>query len=403
MLGLRKEISQDMILETYWWRMETLLPCPSCGLPVSQQELECPHCGVNLALAAVIGEQEIISKVIDNPTIPITPEILVPRVGELLIERGVLAQEDLQRALVYSKQPGPDGQQRLVGQALLELKLIDRETLDQVITEQIMRLHTALQQSNLQLEERVKERTQELQKALNKLAELNQLKSNFISNVSHELRTPLTHIRGYLDLMNDGLLGELSKEQSIALDVMLRSEARLEELIEKMIQFSLEATGQFTLQIKPSSFCMVVNLALKQAKIKAANRPVQLNIDLGDDDYLVQMDHEKIQWVVMELVDNAIKFTPPGGSVSITVEKSADYALLRVQDTGIGISPERMSEIFEPYHQLDGSSTRRYGGIGLGLALVKKIVEAHGSQVVVSSAVDKGTSITFQLPYAGAD
>ena len=383
--------------------METLLPCPICGQPVSQQEIECPHCGVNLAVAAVIGEQAVISKINENPAIPITPEILVPRVGELLIERGVLTQDELQRALVFSKKPGPDGQQRLVGQALLELKLIDRETLDQVITEQILRLHSALHQSNLQLEQRVKERTQELQSALNKLAELNQLKSNFISNVSHELRTPLTHIRGYLDLMNDGLLGELSQEQQIALDVMLRSEARLEELIEKMIQFSLEATGQFTLQIKPGSFCDVVNQALKQAKFKAANRPVTLNIDLGTDDLLVKMDHEKIQWVVMELVDNAIKFTPPGGSVSIRIEKGTDFACLYVEDSGIGISPERLSEIFEPYHQLDGSSTRRYGGIGLGLALVKKIIDAHGSQVIVDSVVDKGTSITFQLPLAGDD
>lgn len=383
--------------------MDLLLPCPNCGQTVSQEVLECPHCGVNLALAAVIGEQEVISNIINNPTIPITPEILVPRVGELLIERGVLTQDGLQRALEYSKKPGPDGQQRLVGQALLELELIDRETLDQVITEQILQLHTALQQSNQQLEQRVKERTKELQSALNKLAELNQLKSNFISNVSHELRTPLTHLRGYLDLMNEGNLGDLSKEQSIALDVMLRSEARLEELIEKMIQFSLEATGQFTLQMKPTNFCDVVDLALKQAKIKAANRPVALNVELGDDQYQVLMDHEKIQWVVMELVDNAIKFTPPGGRVYVKMGKKANYVQFRVIDTGIGISPERLSEIFEPYHQLDGSSTRRYGGIGLGLALVKKIIEAHGSKVEVSSEAGKGTVINFQLPIIGAN
>jgi signal transduction histidine kinase len=365
--------------------------------------LECPNCGVNLALAAVIGEQEVISKLSNNPAIPITPEILVPRVGELLIERGVLTQDGLQKALNYAKKPDSDGQQRLVGQALLELKLIDRETLDQVITEQILQLHTALQQSNLKLEQRVKERTQELQSALNKLAELNQLKSNFISNVSHELRTPLTHIRGYLDLMNEGSLGDLSDEQTIALDVMLRSEARLEELIDKMIQFSLEATGQFTLQMKPANFSEVVNDALKQAKLKAASRPVVLSIDLGKNPCLVRMDHEKIQWVAMELVDNAIKFTPPGGTVRVALVKVADFVQFHVADTGIGISSERLSEIFEPYHQLDGSSTRRYGGIGLGLALVKKIVEAHGSKVDVTSEVGKGTLIKFQLPIVGAD
>jgi signal transduction histidine kinase len=383
--------------------MDLHLPCPNCGQPVSQDVLECPHCGVNLALAAVIGEQEVISRISNNPAIPITPEILVPRVGELLIDRGVLTQDGLQRALEYSKKPGPDGQQRLVGQALLELKLIDRETLDQVITEQILQLQSALQQANLRLEKRVQERTQELQSALNKLAELNQLKSNFISNVSHELRTPLTHIRGYLDLMNDGCLGVLTDEQAIALDVMLRSEARLEELIEKMIQFSLEATGQFTLQMKPTNFNDVVEIALKQAKIKAANRPVVLKVELGDEPCTVRMDQEKIQWVVMELVDNAIKFTPPGGCVTVELDKEIDSAHFQVTDTGIGISPERLSEIFEPYHQLDGSSTRRYGGIGLGLALVKKIIDAHGSKVDVTSEPEKGTLITFQLPIVGQD
>jgi len=378
--------------------MDLHLPCPNCGQPVSQDVLECPHCGVNLALAAVIGEQEVISRISTNPAIPITPEILVPRVGELLIDRGVLTQEGLQKALKYSKEPGPDGQQRLVGQALLELKLIDRETLDQVITEQILQLQSALQQANLQLERRVQERTQELQSALNKLTELNQLKSNFISNVSHELRTPLTHIKGYLDLMNDGCLGELSDEQTTALDVMRRSEARLEELIEKMLQFSLEATGQFTLQIKSANFSDVILQALKQAKVKAANRPVVLKIELKTDPCVVRMDQEKIQWVVMELVDNAIKFTPPGGCVSVDLEQKDRKAVFQVSDTGIGISAERLSEIFEPYHQLDGSSTRRYGGIGLGLALVKKIVEAHGSYVEVSSESGKGTLIKFYLP-----
>jgi signal transduction histidine kinase len=378
--------------------MDLHLPCPNCGQPVSQDVLECPHCGVNLALAAVIGEQEVISRISNNPTMPITPEILVPRVGELLIDRGVLTQEGLQQALKYSKKPGPDGQQRLVGQALLELKLIDRETLDQVITEQILQLQSALQQSNLRLEKRVQERTQELQSALTKLTELNQLKSNFISNVSHELRTPLTHIKGYLDLMNDGCLGELTDEQSTALDVMRRSEARLEELIEKMIQFSLEATGQFTLQIKPTNFADVILQAIKQAKIKAASRPVVLKVDLKADPCTVRIDQEKIQWVVMEIVDNAIKFTPPGGCVSVGLEQYTGGVIFQVSDTGIGISAERLSEIFEPYHQLDGSSTRRYGGIGLGLALVKKIVEAHGSKVEVVSESGKGTLIKFQLP-----
>jgi signal transduction histidine kinase len=110
------------------------------------------------------------------------------------------------------------------------------------------------------------------------------------------------------------------------------------------------------------------------------------------------MDQEKIQWVIMELVDNAIKFTPPGGQVNAGLTCDEDFAQFSISDTGIGIATERLSEIFEPYHQLDSSSTRHYGGIGLGLALVKKIIEAHGSKVEVTSEVGRGTKIQFQLP-----
>jgi signal transduction histidine kinase len=110
------------------------------------------------------------------------------------------------------------------------------------------------------------------------------------------------------------------------------------------------------------------------------------------------MDEEKIQWVVMELADNAIKFTPPNGRVKVGVNWDEEFAHFYVVDTGIGIATERLPEIFEPYHQLDSSSTRQYGGVGLGLALVKKIVEAHGSNVVVTSEVGQGTYIEIRLP-----
>jgi signal transduction histidine kinase len=365
---------------------------------VDRLALECPHCGVDLALAAVMAEHMVTSAVTFDSNVPITPEILVPRLGELLMERGVLSQEDLQRALENARQPSADGQRRLVGQALLELGLVDRETLDQVITEQILQLQNALQQSNLKLEQRVKERTNELQSALNKLAELNQLKSNFISNVSHELRTPLTHIKGYLDLMVDGSLGDINKDQAAAMDVMLRSEARLEELIEELIQFSLAASGEFTLQMEKVNFANLIESALNRGRNKAKGRSVIFNVDLGNEPYFVRLDEEKIQWVVMELVDNAVKFTPPGGQVDISLKPDADLVLFSVKDTGIGIPPERLSEIFEPFHQLDGSSTRRYGGVGLGLSLVRKIIEAHGSTIDVVSEAGKGTRIQFHLP-----
>jgi signal transduction histidine kinase len=132
---------------------------------------------------------------------------------------------------------------------LLELGLIDRQTLDQAITEQIMQLRAALQETNRQLEQRVQERTAELQNALNKLSELNQLKSNIVANISHELRTPLTHIKGYLELLIAELMGPLSPEQVGALEVMQRSTERLERQIEDLILFSIASRGEFSLRL----------------------------------------------------------------------------------------------------------------------------------------------------------
>ena len=159
--------------------------------------------------------------------------------------------------------------QRLFGKLLLELGLVDRETLDQVITEQILKLQEALQQSNRQLEQRVQERTIELQRALSKLSQLNELKSNFISNISHELRTPLTHMKGYLSIFVDGGLGPLTSQQEEALDVVMRAEARLKNLIEDLIQFSLAARSELSLNLTATNITGLIQTTLSRVKRQA--------------------------------------------------------------------------------------------------------------------------------------
>ena len=228
--------------------MAEFIPCPNCDEQIDPGAQDCPHCGANLAFAALHAERKIQTSPLSlKLDVPISPEILVPLLGESLIEKGQLDQAGLQQALDYQKQQTAIGKPRLIGHALLELGLIERETLDQVVTEQILQLQTALQAANQDLEGRVRERTIELEQALNRLAELNQLKSNFLANISHELRTPLTHIRGYLELMVDDGLGPLNEYQSEAIEVMQRSEIRLERLIENLIEFSLFARGDLTL------------------------------------------------------------------------------------------------------------------------------------------------------------
>ena len=382
--------------------MSPQVRCPRCNQPVDSQARTCPFCDVDLARAAVLASQALTSTAMISPDAPMTPEILVPRIGDYLIERGALTQVDLDRALAHSRELAQQGKPRLVGQVLLDLELVDRETLDQVITEQILQLQNALQQTNQQLEQRVQERTRELQNALNKLSELNQLKSNFVANVSHELRTPLTHLRGYLDLMDDGTLGELSEDQRLALEVMLRSEGRLEQLIDELIQFSLASSEQLILDLEIIDFNTLVSSVIPKMAIKAQNNGLALEMELADRLPPVKVDEDKLTWVVMELLDNSIKFTPRGGRVKIAVRQDIQELCCSVTDTGIGIAQDRLAEIFTPFHQLDSSVTRRYGGVGLGLALVKKIMEAHGAAIKVQSLEGKGSQFEFRLPiYSG--
>jgi signal transduction histidine kinase len=285
-----------------------------------------------------------------------------------------------------------------VGQVLLDLGFIDREILDQVVTEQILQLQSALQQSNRQLEWRVQERTQDLQNALNKVSELNQLKSNFISNISHELRTPLTHIKGYLNLLAEGTLGSLNKDQSEALEVLLRSEARLEQLIEDLIWFTLASRGELTLNLYSCNVTDLIQTSLSRAEKLARARKISLQVILAVGLPMVQVDGDKITWVLLQLLDNAIKFTPQGGKVKVDAALEDGLVKVSVTDTGIGISPDRIEEIFEPFHQLDESDKRHYGGTGLGLALVRRIVEAHGTRIKVQSEIGKGSRFEFELP-----
>src|SRR5919199_680295 len=129
----------------------------------------------------------------------LTPEMLVPRIGEYLIQKGLISAENLQKALDYQQEATANGNPILLGQALIDLKLLEQADLDQAVTELIIQLRSALQATNRSLERRVEERTAELQKALQRVSELSQLKANFVSNISHELRTPLTHIKGYIE------------------------------------------------------------------------------------------------------------------------------------------------------------------------------------------------------------
>jgi signal transduction histidine kinase len=183
-----------------------------------------------------------------------------------------------------------------------------------------------------------------------------------------------------------------------ALQVLKRAENRLERLIDDLIQFSLAARGELSLHISEFSLEDVLTQVISQAGLKARSKEISIQSQICNDLPPVQADQEKVTWVLSQLLDNAIKFTPRGGQVGIEARLENNLASVAVKDTGIGIPAERLSEIFEPFHQLDGSVTRRYAGTGLGLAMARRILETHGSLIKVESAPDMGSIFEFTLP-----
>ena len=327
----------------------------------------------------------------------ITPEVLIPRLGDVLVEQGEITPEQLQSALEYQKKCRLQGESPLIGQVLVEMVMLDQDRLNQSITQQILILQTNLRQANETLERRVQERTAELEVAYKKLSELSQLKANFVSNISHELRTPLTRISGYVDLLLSGGLNPLTTEQKEAVEVIKRASVRLERLIDNLILFSTSETNKLVINKEPTEPKLIAKNVFERYIEAARKKNISLVTQFSENLPIIQIDREKITWVYAQLVDNAIKFTQSGGKVTLRVQEKLDSVNFEVTDTGIGIKPQQIKEIFELFHQLDESSTRAQGGTGLGLALAKNIIDAHNSKINVSSIPGQGSTFSFLL------
>lgn len=327
----------------------------------------------------------------------ITPEVLVPRIGDVLVEQKLLTVDELNLALSYQKEERAKGQQALIGQVLVEHGFITQEVLTQAVTQQIFQLHNALSEANATLEQRVKDRTRELEIAYEKLSELATLKANFISNISHELRTPLTHIKGYINLLLESDLEVFQPDQQYAMQVIQKATERLSRLIEDLILYSTSETS--SLQITNEYFDIIGTgkKVIEQYQSQSHVKKITLLLDAPENTTLVNSDKEKVQWVLNQFVDNGIKYTAAGGKVTLAIQSTQTDVLISVSDSGLGIPSEKLEEIFEPFHQLDESTTRQQGGTGLGLSLARKIVEALGSTLSVTSSLGHGSTFSFTL------
>lgn len=234
------------------------------------------------------------------------------------------------------------------------------------------------------------------------LERVNHLKSQFLATVTHELRTPLHSIISYGALILEGFVeGELTTEQEEHIQFIVRRAEDLSCLVDDMLDLSKIEADRLEVKVEPLALESSLTEVVNQLKPMANNKGLQLTLEVEDSLPLVLADSHRIRQIVINLVSNALKFTEIGG-VTIRCSQLERYEMLRISvcDTGIGISPAALDYIFEAFRQADGSTTRRFGGTGLGLTIARKLIELHGGEVFVESTVGLGSTFSFTLPVA---
>ncbi|MFP5261268.1 MAG: PAS domain S-box protein [Blastocatellia bacterium] len=227
--------------------------------------------------------------------------------------------------------------------------------------------------------------------------EANRVKDEFLATVSHELRTPLNAILGWAEILRAGKIDEAAKAR--ALDTIVRNGKSQAQLIEDILDVSRIITGKLRLDVRPVGLASVINAAVDAMRPAAIAKDIDLRMSLDDSAGVVSGDPGRLQQVVWNLISNAIKFTPAKGTVEVRLERSDSHAQVVISDTGVGIKPEFLPHVFDLFRQADSSYTRRHGGLGLGLAIVRHLVETHGGTIRAESAGEgEGATFTLRLP-----
>ena len=245
-----------------------------------------------------------------------------------------------------------------------------------------------------------------LREANRELETLDQTKADMVANVSHELKTPLTALRGYLELMSDGGLGVIPGEAQRAVMVCRKNVQRLSLRVEELVQLShLERFTSLDATREDLALRSLLDGIVETFRPRVEEREIDLVLRLARDLPLLESNGEQIERVFLNILDNAVKFTPAGGTILIVaepyVQEGRDGVLVRVRDSGVGIPHAALVRIFDRFHQVDPSSRRRYGGMGLGLSLVRNIVEAHRGAVWAESEEGVGSTFFVWLPIVG--
>lgn len=273
-----------------------------------------------------------------------------------------------------------------------------------LLYDDVQKMSETLRQWALDLERKVEERTHELseskaelERSYQKLQELDQVKTQFFANISHELRTPLTLILAPLEsiLHRDTLQGDLRED----VNSMYQNGLRLLKLINNLLDMAKIDAGKMQLSYIKTDFIKFVKGIIASVSPMAEKKEISLSFSGPDQLSEFYFDRDKLEKVLLNIIFNSLKFTNPRGRVDVSCERRDDHVIVRVSDTGIGIAQENIHKLFNRFSQVDASSSRRFEGTGIGLALSKELIELHNGEIWAESELGKGTAMNFTIPY----
>ncbi len=279
----------------------------------------------------------------------------------------------------------------------LETELIERKK----AAVKLSRLNKELRLLNLQLEAKVEERTRQLAEAVTTAEAANKAKSQFLASMSHELRTPLNAILGFSQILNEQYFGSLNEKQVEYVTDILDSGKHLLSLINDILDLSKIEAGKIELEMSTVNIKELLQNSLVMVKEKALVHGISLNIQTSDgiDTMEIRGDARRLKQVMFNLLSNATKFTPDGGSITVEAKRNGRELVVSVSDTGIGITPEEQKKLFKEFYQISSDIQNKSQGTGLGLAITKNIIEKHGGRIwVESEGLNKGSRFIFTLP-----
>ncbi|MBI3183225.1 MAG: PocR ligand-binding domain-containing protein [Myxococcales bacterium] len=369
---------------------------PAEGSPEAMVAMPC-FTGLQYLVMPVLWEGDSVGRVVFGPFIPDDLQELPPSLTSLD------PSFDREKALALM------GKIRRAPEATVARVM---KHFAQLLETMIAAGHKATLTSNMHIEatrehsRELEEKNQKLETMNTRLKELDRLKSSFLATVSHELRTPLTSIIGYSEMLAEGLAGPLNQEQVDYVRTIMEKGESLLKLISSILDISQIEAGKVRLNFESADIVEVVQSSISSLSPQAKKKGVALEVKLpGSPQPKVHADHDRLRQVVVNLLANAVKFTPKGGKVNLFLsevshqpELGGEGYRIIVEDSGVGIPTDQLDKIFQSFYQVDSSSTREFGGAGLGLSIVKSFVEGHGGSVKVTSEMGRGSRFTAVLP-----